>query len=147
MPVVTEAILSRVALEEQLLSMAGVEIKDNKAEGEFLVTRTVGNKEVWENLIDWEDSIRAEHHQLVFQKEAVKQMPKSKLYEVAEAKQLPIELLPGKMVHTGISLTCGGVRQLPGCKLRRELCRRSRWKSNQNDVENLRFEAMGCGRH
>ena len=55
---------------------------------------------MWENLSDWEDSIRAEHHQLVFQKEAVKQMPKSELYEVAEARHLPIELLPGKMVHT-----------------------------------------------
>ena len=55
---------------------------------------------MWENLSDWEDSIRAEHHQVVFQKEAVKQMPKSELYEAAEARHLPIELLPGKMVHT-----------------------------------------------
>ena len=36
MPVVTEAILSRVALEEQLLSMTEVEIKDEKAEGGVL---------------------------------------------------------------------------------------------------------------
>ena len=36
MPVVTEAILSRVALEEQLLSMTEAEIKDEKAEGGVL---------------------------------------------------------------------------------------------------------------
>ena len=100
MPVVTEAIINRVALEERLLSMAEVDNKDGQLEEEFLVTRTVGNKEVWENLSAWEASIRAEYQQLVVQKEAVKQMPKSKLYEIAERKQLPIELLPGKMVHT-----------------------------------------------
>ena len=99
-PVVTEAIINRVALEERLLSMAEVETKEGQLEEEFLVTRTVGNKEVWENLSAWEASIRAEYQQLVVQKEAVKQMPKSKLYEMAESKQLPIELLPGKMVHT-----------------------------------------------
>ena len=98
MPVMTEAILNRVALEEQLLSMA--EVKEEENGGEFLVTRTIPNKEVWENLEAWKDSIKAEHHQLVFQKEAVKHMPKSQLYEIGEAKQLPIELLPGKMVHT-----------------------------------------------
>ena len=100
MPVVTEAIINRVNLEERLLSMVDVETKDEKLEEEFLVTRTVGNKEVWEHLDDWEASIRAEYQQLVVQKEAVKQMPKNKLYEIAESKQLPIELLPGKMVHT-----------------------------------------------
>ena len=44
--------------------------------------------------------MRAEYEQLVNQKQAVTQMTKSQLRQLAQEKQLPIELLPAKMVHT-----------------------------------------------
>ena len=69
-------------------------------EKEFLVTRTVSNKEVWDDIQNWEPSVRAEYEQLVNQKQAVKQMKKSQLRQLAQERQLPIELLPAKMVHT-----------------------------------------------
>ena len=100
MPTVNEAMMNRLALEEKLLSMMASQEDQTGAENEFLVTRTVPNKEVWNDLDNWQASIEAEFKQLVIQKEAVKQISRSELYEIAERKQLPIELLPGKMVHT-----------------------------------------------
>ena len=100
MPTLTQAMIHRVALEDQLLDMADIAPVDEKVTEEFLVTKTISNKEVWDNLEDWEPSIKAEYQQLVMQKEAVRQMTKSDLHKLAEERGLPIEILPGKMVHT-----------------------------------------------
>eukprot|EP00435_Cladocopium_sp_Y103_P021236 s2552_g5.t1 len=97
MPTVTEAMVNRVALEEQLLSIAEVE---NKDANEFLVTRTVSNAEVWRDLEAWAPSIKQEYMQLVHEKRAVRQMPLHQLQQLSQEKGLPIELLPGKTVHT-----------------------------------------------
>lgn len=67
---------------------------------EFLTTKTVGNKEVWNNLEDWKPSIQKEHDQLVHQKKAVIQVSREQLRRLASEKKVPIELLPGKTVHT-----------------------------------------------
>ena len=102
LPVLAQAVHQRVDLENHMLALNAAEqeqaIDVNNAE--FLVTRTISNREVWDNLSDWEASIRAEHDQLVVQKQAVRQVTKAELQRMATAKGLPIELLPAKMVHT-----------------------------------------------
>ena len=90
MPTLTQAMIHRVALEDQLLDMADIAPVDEKVTEEFLVTKTISNKEVWDNLEDWEPSIKAEYQQLVTQKEAVRQMTKSDLHKLAEERGLPI---------------------------------------------------------
>ena len=99
LPTVTEAIYLRVALEEQMLDIVA---HHDQEQQEFLVTRTVGNQEVWNHLHDWELSIRAEHQQLVHQKKAVRQMSRKAMQEqeLAKEKGVPIEFLPAKIVHT-----------------------------------------------
>ena len=72
----------------------------HRLEQEFLVTKTISNSEVWANLGDWEASIKAEFQQLVHTKGAVKQVSKTQLQDLAHQRDLPIELLPAKMVHT-----------------------------------------------
>jgi len=67
---------------------------------EFLVTKTISNTEVWSNLEAWQPSIQAEYNQLVNRKQAVKQITKTELQQLAQQRGLPIEVLPGKMVHT-----------------------------------------------
>ena len=101
-PILTEAMLQKIQIEENLLDYQHEQeqVTKQSLEEEFLVTRTIGSKEVWDHLDDWEASIRAEHNQLVTSKEAVIQISRSELDKMAEEKQLPIELLPAKMVHT-----------------------------------------------
>ena len=71
-----------------------------QATDEFLVTKTVGNKEVRANLDGWKDSIVAEYEQLVNLKKAVKPMTRSELQQLAQQQDKVLELLPAKMVHT-----------------------------------------------
>ena len=99
--VLTQAMIHRVALEDQLLDMADIAPADEKITEEFLVTKTISNKEVWDNLEDWEPSIKAEYQQLVTQKEAVRQMTKSDSAQ-ADRRTWPSHRNPalGKMVHT-----------------------------------------------
>ena len=91
--------LNRVTLENQLCAMNEATALEDKVADEFLVTKTIGNKEVWETLPMWEESIRAEYDQLVNQKRAVVQITQQQLRERAAAAGVEIELLPGKMVH------------------------------------------------
>ena len=99
---ITEAIGLRMMLEDQLQEIQQQTAREgqNKLDQEFLVTRTIGNAEVWANLEDWKPSICAEYEQLTNKKQAVKQISKNQLQELARQRGLPIELLPGKMVHT-----------------------------------------------
>ena len=100
MPVLKEMLVQKAEVEEELIMINRGKKEVLANENEFLVTRTVSNKEVWENIKNWEPSVRAEYEQLVNQKQAVKQVTKSQLRQLAQEKQLPIELLPAKMVHT-----------------------------------------------
>ena len=98
MPILKEMLVKKAAVEEELnvINKEKKEVEAQAAANEFLVTKTVANKEVWDNIQDWEPSVRAEFEQLVNQKRAVRQMSKSQLQQIAREKQLPIELLPGK---------------------------------------------------
>ena len=100
MPTLNQAMVNRVALEDQLCALEEVTAVENKVAEEFLVTKTISNKEVWDALSSWEPSIRAEYDQLVNQKKAVVQMSQKQLRDRAAEAGVEIELLPGKMVHT-----------------------------------------------
>lgn len=102
LPVLSEVLVKKVAVEEELhqLEQHKEEAATKAIENQFLVTKTVSNKEVWESLADWEPSIRAEYDQLVHQKKAVIQMSQQQLRERAAKAGVEIELLPVKMVHT-----------------------------------------------
>ena len=102
MEVLTEAIMHKVEAEEILLKadQEGLEMDQKELEEEFLVTRTVGNKEVMDDFENWVPSITAEYSQLVETKEAVEQISKRELHHRAEKQQKTIELLPAKMVYT-----------------------------------------------
>ena len=98
----TDAINMKVMLEDHLLDAQAAkhdELQKNM-EKEFLVTKTVGNQEVWQDLDAWAPSIRQEFEQLVNKKCAVRQITKDELRQMASEQKLPIEVLPGKMVHT-----------------------------------------------
>ena len=102
MPSISEAIQLKTMLEKQLLQVQQQEQQDEqlRLDQEFLVTRTISNAEVWSHLDDWSESIRKEFEQLVHSKQAVRQVHKDVLHAMAKEKKLPIEMLPGKMVHT-----------------------------------------------
>ena len=99
---VSNAIKMKSIMEAQLADAqdANVENINKNLEQEFLITRTVGNAEVWSHLQDWEESIKKEYNQLVVQKRAVTQVTKDELQRMSSQRGLPIELLPAKMVHT-----------------------------------------------
>lgn len=67
---------------------------------EFFVTKTIGNKEIRDNLEDWKESIVAEYEQLVASKGAVRPMSRSDLQALADSEGKDLEVLPAKMVHT-----------------------------------------------
>ena len=100
--VLSEAIMYKVEVEEMLLQNDRDvdELATKELEEEFLVTRTVGSKEVWDDFENWVPSITAEYNQLVKTKEAVEQITKRELHQRAEAQGKTIELLPAKMVYT-----------------------------------------------
>ena len=93
--VLSEAIMYKVEVEEMLLQNDRDvdELATKELEEEFLVTRTVGSKEVWDDFENWVPSITAEYNQLVKTKEAVEQVTKRELHQRAEAQGKTIELL------------------------------------------------------
>eukprot|EP00435_Cladocopium_sp_Y103_P017368 s2125_g4.t1 len=102
LPVVSEAIGHRVALERQLrqLQVCDEAEAQRHLEQEFLVTKTISNAEVWNDLEAWRPSIEQEYQQLVHDKGAVRQVTMKELQQLSQQKGVPIELLPGKTVHT-----------------------------------------------
>ena len=117
MEVLTDAIMHKVEAEEILLKadQDGQAVDQKELEEEFLITRTVSNKEVMDDFANWVPSITAEYNQLVTTKEAVEQISKKELHHRAERQQKTIELLPAKMVYTrkaGAGQRRRGVRQL-----------------------------------
>ena len=98
----TNAVQLKAMVERQLQNLQQQEEQQalDKVDQEFLVTKTVGNAEVWSNLEAWQPSIKAEYDQLVTNKKAVRQITKDELHRLAEQSGLPIEVLPGKLVHT-----------------------------------------------
>ena len=100
----------KVMIEDQLIDAQAVDADETQKgmEMEFLVTKTIGNAEVWADLEAWAPSIQQEYDQLVNKKCTVRQVTKQQLQQLASEKKLPIEILPGKMVHTrksGVELT------------------------------------------
>ena len=102
MPSISEAIQLKAQLELQLRQLQQHEHQDEleRVDQEFLVTKTISNAEVWSNLEAWSESIKKEYDQLVHAKQAVRQVSKEYLQQISKEKNLPIEMLPGKMVHT-----------------------------------------------
>ena len=104
LPVLSEMMMTmkKAAIEEELQQLENKKEEDQTKAiaNEFLVTKTVSNREVWQNVQDWEPSVRAEFEQLVNQKKAVRQMSRQQLQAMAAEKAPPIEMLPAKMVFT-----------------------------------------------
>ena len=102
LPILSEVLAKKMAMEDELHQKQAekTEAINKEMENQFLVTKTVSNKEVWDSLAAWEPSIRAEYDQLVHHKKAVIQMSQQQLREKAAKAGVEIELLPGKMVHT-----------------------------------------------
>ena len=101
-PAINQVLLRKVEIEEQLHHL-DEQVRDEAQKqltNEFLVTKTIGNKEVRDHLEDWKESIVAEYEQLVVSKGAVKPMTKSDLRALAEKEGKDLEILPAKMVHT-----------------------------------------------
>ena len=67
---------------------------------EFLVTKTIGNAEVWADFQAWRPSSQQEYDQLVKKMCNVRQITKDQLQKMASEMKLPLEILPGKIVHT-----------------------------------------------
>ena len=101
-PMIHKALLTKVELEEQLHALDDQARADQQRHmnDEFLVTKTVSNKEVRDHLDDWKASIVAEYEQLVNTKKAVKPMKRTDLQAMAAAEGKDLEILPAKMVHT-----------------------------------------------
>ena len=102
LPVLSQAIMKRAEMEETLLAKEddAQDLWENQVGQEFLVTKTISNKEVWAEFDQWKPAITAEYDQLVVSKKAVEPITKSKLNEMAEKEGLEIEILPAKMVFT-----------------------------------------------
>ena len=67
----------------------------------FLVTKTVSNKEVRENLADWTESIKGRVRAACRQQKRLsKPMTRTELQKMAEVQNKTLEILPAKMVHT-----------------------------------------------
>ena len=123
LPILSELMLRKAAVEEelQIMDKEKEKVEHLAMASEFLVTKTVANKEVWESTQDWEPSVRAEFEQLVNEKKAVRQMSRSQFQDLARERQLPIALLPGKMVltrkaHSGAyrsrAVVCGNYQEV-----------------------------------
>ena len=106
-PTLADAVLKKIQAEEELLQIQRHEEHQlqQALENEFLVTKTIGQQEVWSDLEAWTPSIKKEYDQLVNKKQAVQQVTREELRTMAEEAGLPIELLPGKMVHTRKAVT------------------------------------------
>ena len=77
----TDAIKMKVMIEDQLIDAQAADADEAQKdiEMEFLVTKTVGNAEVWSDLEAWAPSIKQEYDQLVNKKCAVRQVTKQQL--------------------------------------------------------------------
>ena len=106
-PMLNAAIAQKAQLENTLQGMQeeAVHQQQQQLEAEFLVTKTINQQEVWNDLEAWTPSIRKEFDQLVNVKQAVRQITRQELQAMAAENDLPIELLPGKMVHTRKAVT------------------------------------------
>ena len=104
---VSDAIHMKQLVEQRLqdLEEQDMETMHQNLEQEFLVTKTISNQEVWNDLEAWSPSIHQEYVQLIQKKQAVRQLTRDELREMASQLGLPIETLPGKMVHVR---KCGG---------------------------------------
>ena len=102
LPELNKALVRKVEVEEQIQLLADEDRAEEQQQltHEFLVTKTVSNKEVRKNLADWTESIKAEYEQLVVNKKAVKPMTRTELQKMAEVQNKTLEILPAKMVHT-----------------------------------------------
>eukprot|EP00438_Fugacium_kawagutii_P026545 Skav234025 [mRNA] locus=scaffold1243:187385:190006:+ [translate_table: standard] len=96
LPIVSEAIRHKSQVEAQLKAIHDAELQRERTqvEKEFLVTRTVGNQEVWSHLDDWKEAITNEFRQLVEVKKAVEPISKQELRRRAELDNLELEILP-----------------------------------------------------
>ena len=88
-PELNKALVRKVEVEEQIQLLADEDQAEEQQQltHEFLVTKTVSNKEVRENLADWTESIKAEYEQLVVNKKAVKPMSRAELQKMAEKQK------------------------------------------------------------
>ena len=104
---VSDAIHMKQLVEQRLQDMEAqdLEVVQQNLEQEFLVSKTISNQEVWNNLEAWSTSIQQEYNQLIHKKKAVRQLTRDELRDLASQLGLPIETLPGKMVHVR---KCGG---------------------------------------
>ena len=100
--VVSRAIMHKLEAEETLLQYQQDQeaLNAKELEEEFLVTKTVSNREVLDDFENWIPSITAEFDQLVRTKQAVEQITKRSLQDRAQREGKTIELLPAKMVYT-----------------------------------------------
>ena len=107
LPILSELLVKKVSIEEEL-HMRDEEKERSEQQAishEFLVTRTISNAEVWKDLDAWGPSIKQEYNQLVHEKGAVRQLTMKQLQQLSQERGVPIELLPGKTVHTRKSQT------------------------------------------
>ena len=88
---ITEAISLRTLLDNHFQEVQHQAMQQDQAklDQEFLVTRTISNAEVWSNLDSWAPSIRAEYEQLVNKKQAVGQISKGQLHDLAQQRHCP----------------------------------------------------------
>eukprot|EP00435_Cladocopium_sp_Y103_P030555 s975_g7.t1 len=98
---VSEAVHMKKLVEQRLQDLDDQEVAQmhQSLEQQFLVTKTVSNQEVWNDLEAWGPSIHKEFNQLIHNKKAVRQVTKDELRQMARQLGVPIETLPGKMVH------------------------------------------------
>ena len=137
MPILSQAILKKAALEEALQQHSEGEqeqVLDQVAQ-EFLVTKTISNKDVWDNLEDWAPSIEAEFNQLVHSKKAVVPITKEQLLQKAQDEGREIEILPSKMVFAR-KAGSGAFRS------RAVVC--GNYSSSRNEDERYAGGADGC---
>eukprot|EP00435_Cladocopium_sp_Y103_P015239 s4222_g3.t1 len=75
---VSESIQLKQMVEKHLQEAEENDVKQmhQNLEKEFLVTKTVSNQEVWNNLDAWSPSIIKEYNQLIHTKKAVRQVTK-----------------------------------------------------------------------
>eukprot|EP00435_Cladocopium_sp_Y103_P033382 s1981_g8.t1 len=102
LPVVSEAIQTKDALERQLKQLQILDETEAQKhlDQEFLITKTVSNMDVWKDLESWAPSARKEFEELVNKKQAVRQVTRAQLRDLAASRGVAIEILPAKMVHT-----------------------------------------------
>ena len=102
MGAVTDAINMKTMVEQWLQDIEDQEVQKlhQNLDQEFLVTKTIGNAEVWADFQAWIPSSQQEYDQLVKKKCNVRQITKDQLQKMASEMKLPIEILPGKIVHT-----------------------------------------------